>query len=168
MSIRFLPVLYLLLLSQALLAQHSAPAKMDGVPETCPVTEPYNASLFVPPAPYPRKAPLGAFWFGTDKLWTILRMDATWPRSEKTFWWRQDWSGYKSGVPESAATKLAVTARRLDISAAPPRISKGLGGYKEEWKSFLVGGIDFPTFGCWEISAHYEDDELNFVVWVAN
>ncbi len=34
-------------------------------------------------------------------------------------------------------------------------------------KSFLVGGIDFPTPGYWEITAHYEDDELAFIVWVA-
>jgi hypothetical protein len=31
----------------------------------------------------------------------------------------------------------------------------------------LVGGIDFPTTGCWQISAHYENEELTFVVWVA-
>jgi hypothetical protein len=27
-------------------------------------------------------------------------------------------------------------------------------------------GINFPTIGCWQITAHYEDDELTFVVWV--
>jgi protein involved in polysaccharide export with SLBB domain len=30
----------------------------------------------------------------------------------------------------------------------------------------MVTGIHLPTFGCWEITAHYEDDELTFVVWV--
>ena len=74
--------------------------------------------------------------------------------------------GYKSDIPENEALKLTVTARRLDARAPPPRMSKGLGGYREDWKSFLVGGIEFPTFGCWQISARYEDDELTFVVWV--
>jgi hypothetical protein len=31
----------------------------------------------------------------------------------------------------------------------------------------MVVGIDFPTLGCWEITGHYEDDELTFVVWVS-
>ena len=74
---------------------------------------------------------------------------------------------YSSGIPEKEASKLTVTARRLDIPAPPAKVLRGLDGYREDWKSFLVGGIDFPTPGCWEISAHYEDDELTFVVWVA-
>ncbi|SRR5712692_7517675 len=163
---RLLSLLCLLFLSQASLTQQTGTAKPDGVPDTCPVTRPSDEA-FLPPSPYPAKAPKGNFWFGTDRLWTILRTDATWSRGEKTFWWRQDWLSYKSDIPERDASKLTVTARRLDIPAPPPKISRGLGGYREDWKSFLVGGIDFPTFGCWEISAHYEDDDLTFVVWVA-
>jgi hypothetical protein len=30
----------------------------------------------------------------------------------------------------------------------------------------MVSGINFPTFGCWEIKDQYQDDELTFVVWV--
>jgi hypothetical protein len=75
--------------------------------------------------------------------------------------------GHKSDIPESEASKLTVTARQLDIPGSPPKISNGLGGYTEDWKSFLVGGIDFSGPGCWEISAHYENDDLTFVVWVA-
>jgi len=44
---------------------------------------------------------------------------------------------------------------------------KGNSSYREDWKSFLVGGINFPSAGCWEITGHYEGDELTFVVWVA-
>ena len=62
---------------------------------------------------------------------------------------------YSSGIPEKEASKLTVTARRLDIPAPPAKVLRGLDGYREDWKSFLVGGIDFPTPGCWEISAHY-------------
>jgi hypothetical protein len=29
-----------------------------------------------------------------------------------------------------------------------------------------MGGISIPTFGCWEITARYRNDELTFVVWV--
>jgi len=31
----------------------------------------------------------------------------------------------------------------------------------------MMVGMNFPTLGCWEITGHYENDELTFVVWVA-
>ena len=30
-----------------------------------------------------------------------------------------------------------------------------------------MDSLDFPTLGCWEITGRYENDELTFVVWVA-
>jgi hypothetical protein len=30
----------------------------------------------------------------------------------------------------------------------------------------MLGGISFPTRGCWEITGHYEEAEVQFVVWV--
>ena len=165
MLLRLLSLVGLISLSQLSFTQQSGTGR-PRAPETCLVTKSSDRP-FVAPSPYPAKAPIGGFWFGSDRLWTILRSDATWPRSEKTFWWRQDWLVYRSGIPEKEASKLTVTARRLDIPAPPAKVLRGLDGYREDWKSFLVGGIDFPTPGCWEISAHYEDDELTFVVWVA-
>jgi|SRR5882724_2522799 len=153
-------------LSQSSFARPSRTAKPH-VPATCRVTRPSDHP-FVAPSPYPAQAPVGSFWFGTDRLWTILRTDATWYLTVKTVWWRQDWLGYKSYyVPDSEASKLTVTARQLDSPGPPPKISKLTGSYTEDWKSFLIGAIDFSRPGCWEISAHYEDDDLAFVVWVA-
>jgi len=60
-----------------------------------------------------------------------------------------------------------VTARRLDGPAPPPEVGQASSSYREEdWKAFLVGGINFPVTGCWAVSARYENDELTFVVWV--
>src|SRR5438445_13259208 len=73
-----LPLLILLSLWQASLAQGSATVRLDDAPETCPVTKPYQASLFVPPSPYPPKASAGDFWFGSDSLWTTLPVNGTW------------------------------------------------------------------------------------------
>ena len=162
---RLLTFLCLVVLSPVSFAQKSETAP-EAVPESCPVTRPAGNS-FVAPSPYPAQAPEGSFWFGTDRLWTILRTDATWPRTEKTFWWRREWLPYKSDIPEREGSRLKVTARRLDNPSPPAKIARGLGGYREDWQSFLVGGIDFPTSGCWEVSAHYENDDLTFVVWVA-
>jgi len=62
---------------------------------------------------------------------------------------------------------LKVTAKRLYSPAPPAEILKANSSYREQdWKAFLVGGINFPTPGCWEVSGHYERDELSFVVWV--
>jgi hypothetical protein len=30
-----------------------------------------------------------------------------------------------------------------------------------------VTGVNFPTLGCWELTADYQGDRLTFVVWVA-
>jgi len=43
-------------------------ASGSGMPQSCPVTKPYQTSLFVPPSPYTAKAPAGSFWFGSDRL----------------------------------------------------------------------------------------------------
>jgi len=165
---RLLTFLGLLFLSHLSFAQQSRTIAPEAVPESCPVTK-QSDKPFMAPSPYPAHAPKGSFWFGTDGLWTVLWIDPRWPMGQKTFWWRQGWLGYGSDIPESEASRLKVTARRLDTLASPAKIARALliGGYREDWKSFLVGGIDFPTPGCWEISAHYGDDELTYVVWVA-
>jgi hypothetical protein len=170
MSPRLLVFLYLLALSHASLAQQSGPTK-PRVPETCAVTEPLDRP-FVPPWPYRAQAASSSvFLFGTDRFWTVLPANAIWSQGEKTFWFRQEWGRYKGRdewIPQKDVSKLTVTARRLDGPAPPPEVFKATSSYREQdWKVFLVGGINFPTPGCWKISGRYEDDELTFVVWVA-
>jgi hypothetical protein len=120
----------------------------------------------VPPRPY--LASGGVHWFGTDRLWTFLSIDGIWGQGEKTFWFRQEWGRYKGSdqsIPAIDAAKLTVTTRRLDGPAPPADVVKASSSYREEdWKSFLVGGINFPIPGCWEVSGGYEKDELTFVV----
>ena len=110
MSLRLLSLLCLFSLPQAALAQQSGTKNLGSVPETCPVTKPYQTSLFVPPAPYPAKAGNGRFWFGTDRLWTglpvngMLKFTAN-PTSahptltEKLFWWRQGYDARTEPQP---------------------------------------------------------------------
>jgi len=140
----------------------STPAKVS---ETCPVTKP-PLHRFVPPSPYPTKAGPEWFWFGTERLWTTLPISATWTQGEKTEWWRKGWE--RDGtrwMKIGPKSELTVTARRLDGPAPPPRILPGVPSYREEdWKSFLLGGINFSTPGCWEVTGRYEKDELTFVV----
>jgi len=61
--------------------------------------------------------------------------------------------------------KLAITARRLDAPTPPPEISAG-PTFNRDGKAFMLGGISFPSPGCWEITGRYEDAVVQFVVWV--
>ena len=164
---RLLPLLLISLLSPASSPALSQDGRTPAVPKTCAVTNP-TEHPFVPPRPY--LASGGVNWFGTDSLWTFLPPDGIWGQGEKTFWFRQEWGRYKGSeqwIPAIDSAKLTVTARRLDGQAPPAEVLKASSSYREEdWKAFLVGGINFPTTGCWEVSARYENDELTFVVWV--
>ena len=165
-------LLALLFVPHAILAQDSGTKKLDSVPEMCPVTKPYQTSLFIPPPPYARKAGSGRFWFGTDRLWTSLPVDGMWKLLlvtshghptfvEKLFWWRQGYSALSEPRP-----KLTVTGKRLDSAAPALEASRATNAIMEHGSAMLVG-VGFPTDGCWQITGHYEDDELTFIIWVA-
>jgi hypothetical protein len=165
MLLRLLALLVLLFLPQISVPQQSG-TKQPQVPESCNVTSPL-VHPFVPPPPY--RSDTGINWFGTDRFWTFLPSNGTWPLGEKTFWFRQEWGhyGHNHWISDEDAAKLKVTAKRLGSPAPPAEILKANSSYREQdWKAFLVGGINFPTPGCWEVSGRYESDELTFVVWV--
>jgi len=173
---RLLVLISLLLLTQASLAQQS---QIPGdVPGTCPVTK-ASDQPFIPPWPHPQTPYPGGSWFGTDRLWMALpangiwravRFSATdpglgsktdWWVEAKVSWWRQGYDWRVDGEP-----KLKVTGRRLD-SPAPPLITDETNAVGRAPKAYMMVDISFPTLGCWEITGHYEGDDLTFVVWVA-
>lgn len=158
LSTRLLPLLFLLPLSSPVLSQD---VRTQSVPKTCAVTKP-SEHPFVPPRPYLAN---GIDWFGTDKLWTYLPSNGISGQGEKTLWFREEWSHYNGWIPDENALKLTITARRLDAPTPPPEISAG-PTFNRDWKAFMLGGINFPTPGCWEITGRYEDAEVQFVVWV--
>ena len=144
----------------------------DNVPRGCPTTRPPTRS-FVPPAPYSDKTIPGVFWFGTKKLWTQLPTDGMWrhlphdgsvekPFRQKIFWWRE---GYD--VPSEPQPMLTVTGKRLDSSASPIFADRANNGWVQRDQPFIVSAIDIPTLGCWEITGHYKDEALSFVISVA-
>ena len=155
---RLLPLLFLLSLSSPAVSQN---VKTPPVPDTCAVTKP-SEHLFVPPRPYQAN---GVNWFGTDKLWTYLPNDGISGQGEKTLWFREEWSHYSHWIPDESASKLTITARRLDAPTPPPEISAG-PTFNRDLKAFMLGGISLPTPGCWEITGRYEDAEVQYVVWV--
>jgi hypothetical protein len=174
MLLRLLPLLILLLLTQESLSQELRNAKPDVAPESCPVTKPFQTSLFVPPAPYEAETAKTQFWFGTDRLWTNLPINGIWKGlpldttarhstfSQKLFWWRQGYNAHAEPLP-----KLAVSGKPLDSPVPPLSVARATNALLSHGSAMLVG-LNFPILGCWEITGRYEDDELTFVVWVAN
>ena len=159
---RLLPLLCLLFLSQITSTQESGTAKPARVPEACPVTKPSDQP-FLPPYPYPAEPRLGGYWFGSDGLWIIPPANGEWRGlRQKMGWWRQ-------GYDWRTEPRLKITGRRLDSRAPPLDVDgpSGVGGGGPP-RSYMMVGLTFPTPGCWEITGHDENDELTFVVWVAN
>jgi hypothetical protein len=158
---RLLPVACLIFLFQVSFTQQSATTEPDGVPDTCLVTKPSDEP-FVPPFPKPAKQAEDSFSFGTDRLWTQLPADGTWRGlPHYLFFGRQGYDAHEEPEP-----KLRVTARRLDSPAPPLFADPDTSGWVHPDQQYMIVGINFPTLGCWEITGHYEDDGLTFVVWI--
>jgi len=138
-------------------------------PANCPITQPQDPP-FVPPAPYAPEAPYGEFWYGTNELWTMLQPDGHWyalPHSEhgygqKVFWWREGYDMTTEQQPQ-----ITVSGRLLDGDAPTFEQTGGTNGYHADMGEFMLTGVAVPTAGCWEITGHYREATLTFVVWVS-
>lgn len=135
----------------------------NAAPETCKVTLP-STPTDNPPLPIPGDSGFQSSGrFGTDRLWTVLPMNGIWQgRTPKAFGEyaysnKLPWGGafsYKDGP-------LMVTGRRLDGPAPSFTWTEPISGVPE-----MIGGINIPAFGCWEITGRHNDEELSFTVWV--
>jgi hypothetical protein len=119
----------------------------------------------------------GEFWFGTEGLWTVLPEGGAWrglphytPNDptfrQKLLYWRK---GYV--VRTEPQPKFTVTGKRLDAPAPHMLVDNATtNGWVAVARNqpFMLTGINFPTLGCWEITGRYKDEELTFVIWVAN
>jgi hypothetical protein len=153
------------------LPQHSLSA-------SCAVTLPSQASFGPPTA---SKGPLAnippaadQFWVGSEKLWTILPVDGTWrgqtPREPHQFVYsnKMPWFRFHPAFSPKDGP-LTITGKRLD-GAAPRFTATYLsnGFRRDDDNAMIMGGMEIPTFGCWEITGHYKDQTLSFIVWVTS
>lgn len=134
----------------------------------CPVTQPGDPP-YTPADGVARTLPEGMFWHGTDALWTMLPLDATWidlPQTasgytQKLVWWREGYNFQDEPQPD-----LAVTGRRLDADASFVA-GAATNGYHPDYGSFMLVGVDIPTPGCWEITGRYRGESLSYVIRIA-
>jgi hypothetical protein len=136
----------------------------------CLTTLPPNPQ-FVPPKPYPQDAPSGAFWFGTESLWTSLSADGEWGGlhndkgyRQKVFFWVKGYDARKEPKP-----KLIITGRRLDgdsPSVAVADTNNAFEGTSSNLPPAMVTTFEIPTAGCWELTAHYRGHTLMFITSV--
>lgn len=137
--------------------------------EACTVTRPNPP--FAAPSPYPSSPPDDrSAWFGTPQLWTMLELDgevwdaanASFPVGIKVFWWSSNWAGMR----EEQEPAITVVATRLDgpgtvtTDHATNAAADSLGG------EAMLAGIEFPTPGCWQLTAQYRGAVLSYVVWI--
>jgi hypothetical protein len=165
-----------------------------GASSQCPTTTAPNPP-FVPSAPYSfSQDPAVGFLYGSEFLWTWVSTDPNWwgvgaPFRAKLFYARAGFDVRK----EYAPPHLTVVARRLDAHASslvrgeqasgvygPGRARIPRSAAMPDWiyedqrreqelvKSMgMLTMIDLPTAGCWEITAHYKDQALKYVVSLA-
>jgi hypothetical protein len=159
-------VLIALALSQALASIALAQTGSGQMPDVCKVTLP-STPADNPPLPVPGGSEPGrAGRFGTDKLWTILPWDGIWrgltPKAfgEYAYSNKLPWGGSFSLKDNKGP--LIVTGRRLDGPFPSFTEVEPIS-----WEHEMIGGINIPVFGCWEITGRYSDQELSFTVWVA-
>lgn len=137
--------------------------------EGCAVTRPNPP--FAAPSPYPSSPPDDRYaWFGTPELWTMLDLDGevvdaantAFPVGVKMFWWSSNWAGMR----EDQEPALTLVATRLDgpgtvrTDHATNAAADSLGG------EAMLSGIEFPTAGCWQVTAQYGDAVLSHIVWI--
>jgi hypothetical protein len=135
----------------------------------CAVTVP-QVPAFVPPAPYDSlNSFVDHFWFGSNALWTLMPSNGVWNAlphnpsgyTQKIFWWREGYVWDQEPEP-----KLIVTGERIDESAPPLIVSRATNAYASDIGSAMLVGVDFPTLGCWRVTAKYAEAELSFVIQI--
>ena len=140
-------------------------------PPSCPITKRPDPP-FVPPSAFPSTppgAPGGAFWYGTNHLWTVANADGSWGGlrnanggyENKSFWWS---AAFK--VNEEPQPALQITGRRLDAPAEGARVGTATNAGAADIGSAMLTGVTLPTSGCWELTGRYREQELSFVIWI--
>ena len=121
--------------------------------QDCPVTMPIDA---MPPTAVPDGRPFigpGLFYVSPDKkIWASVGGWNTSAPGDMGVLWRKP-----------LGVTLEIRGRRLDAAAPPLEVFAGGDNLRDF--QVVVGGLTFPTEGCWEIVAQSGDSVLRFVIY---
>lgn len=121
--------------------------------QDCPVTEPVEAN---PPTVVPDGRPFigpGQFYVSPDrKIWArVGGWNTSAPGDMGVLWLKP------------LGVTLEIRGRRLDGAAPPLEVFAGGDNLRDF--QVVVGGLTFPTEGCWEIVARSGESMLRFVMY---
>ena len=168
------------LASTALLASGQEPTPKTGhrasggkPPASCHVTLPDGK--FAPKLSTSGHGELssGGAWYGTEKLWTVLPRDGIWrgsgPAGPHDFAYGNKLPWGRTNPPfRRRDDPLTVTGKRLDGLAPVFTETFESSGFGPDYSGEgIMGGIEIPVFGCWQITGRYKDADVTFTVWVA-
>jgi len=142
----------------------------DMPPTNCRVTLPSDGVYEPPSLEFgPSRTP-SQFYFGTDKLWTVLPADGTWrgpyPGGARDFVYSDKLGWYKTrGVVPEKTGALTIKGKRLDGPAPFFVETNEFFAYNP---GGIIGGISIPADGCWQITGHYDEQDVTFTVWVTS
>jgi len=127
----------------------------------CPATEPLVPAL-VPPPPYPEVPPTeGAFWFGTNRFWTMLPRSGRASAHDKSFWWTPGFNGAREPHPDLRITATSLETGFLEFMRPATNASHpSFGG----WTMLVM--LEFPATGCWRVTATYGGQSVTYVTEV--
>ena len=123
----------------------------------CPLTEPVWVKP--PDDSAVQGSPEFGYYFvnGDRSIWA----SAWWTGQEENHL-RVSEEGIKVGWFRPAGAALVITGQRTDAQAPP--LETDIPNYYPT--RFQATGLNFPTEGCWKVTAKAAKSELSFVVWV--
>src|SRR5262249_50416323 len=134
---------------------------------SCPET-PKPQPPFTPTGADPRNNGPSSFFFGTPKLSVLLRHP--WSLHENIRWFSDDVHfptpvNMKVTGRRVGALTVDEMARSVDVDALTPKTTSGPAvGRTKDGATVILSSMEFPTSGCWEITARMNEAELRFVI----
>jgi len=125
--------------------------------QSCPVT--------LPNANRPPGQPRSVSWYGNGLLWAGLAADGIYAvpqdrvAADGSIFNKLPW------VTTPSWERPTISGERLDAPAPPLRvIAVNQGSYSGADKPSYMSAVEFPTAGCWRLTARVADVSLSYVV----
>ena len=127
--------------------------------QTCPVT--------LPNANRPPGQPRNVSWYGNGLLWAGVSAEGVYAVSADDV--EADGSIFNKllWVTTPPWSRPTISGERIDATAPPLHVrAVNRGSFSSAAQPSFMSAVDFPTAGCWRLTARVEDVSLSYVVEV--